>query len=247
MINRFNYEIKFIELLDDDLKCKIYKIDYKNNIIVMEKIIPGNPAKFYSNKELYKKMFENLYMFQKKIDKHTYDSFRDFKAVVKDDFETFEKKCHKSRFISKLFKTMNDVYDSQIGIDNYLLHGDIYMNNALICNDDKIKLIDPLGFKGNFVIELEPICAYEMFYNELHKDYKNILEDFCDFFSEYVNKEKYKSGLFCELVKVFIPSLFEANDGYIRAQKWLDILTELFPQYTGCKKYKIEEIMEEEK
>ena len=72
-----------------------------------------------------------------------------------------------------------------------------------------------------------PICAYEMFYNK--KDNKKILDDFIEFFKDYADAKTYKEALFCQLVKLYIPSIFEANDGGIRANKWLDIIKELYP------------------
>jgi len=60
------------------------------------------------------------------------------------------------------------------------------------------------------------------------KNNKDILNDFIEFFKEYVDEQTYKDALFCQLVKVYIPSLFEANDGGIRANKWLNIINELY-------------------
>ena len=227
MINRFKVETGTLKRIEENIRCKIYEIDKTKNAIVMEKIKPGTIAEFYPNKELYKDLFKTLYENKIEITEDIEDNYRDFSEVVLRDYHKCKEVHHENELVDILYKKFVKRYTKLLyGKNKYLLHGDVYKNNALL-SDNKIKVIDPLGFKAPFVMELLSVCAYEMFYNE-NKSNKEILKDFIEFFKEYVDEQTYKDALFCQLVKVYIPSLFEANDGGIRASKWLNIINELY-------------------
>ncbi len=227
MIKRFENEIRTLKYLPDDLICRFYEIDYKNKILVMEKIIPGTLVEFYSNKEILSNLFAKLYKEKIEIISNNKE-YNDFYEVVLHDYKICKKNNYNSDLVDKFFdmfsKKYKEISKNEI---KYLLHGDCYKNNILL-SKNKAKLIDPLGFIAPFVFELLSICAYEMFYNE--KDNKEILNDFIVFFQKYADEKTYKDALFCQLVKLYIPSIYEANDGGIRANKWLSIIKELYPE-----------------
>lgn len=152
--------------------------------------------------------------------------FKNFDQIVEHDYLICKKTPEFNEDIEKLYKRFLKNYsDILFTNERFLLHGDIYKNNLLL-SDNGLKIIDPLGFKAPFVMELVSICAYEMFYNP--KENIEILNDFINYFSYYTDEDTYKKALFCNLVKVYIPSIYEANDGGIRAAKWLKIIKELF-------------------
>ncbi len=227
MIERFNREVGTLKRLPMNVTCSIIEIIDSKNAIIMEKILPGTLATFNDNQKDYFELFEILNKNKIKITEEIENDFSDFYDVVKHDYTILKKYNFSTDFVEKLYTQFCEKY-GELGNEKYLLHGDIYKNNALK-SENGIKIIDPLGFKAPFVFELLPICAYEMFYAD--GDYQIIMDNFATFFNKYVTKEVYERAMFCQLVKVYIPSIFEANDGGVRANKWLDIIKTLYPQY----------------
>ncbi len=233
MIGRYENEVSTLKLLPNDLICKIYEFDYEKKAIIMEKVIPGSNVDFLNNQDDLKKLFNKLYNNKIKDENSINYHFNDFFDVVEHDYNI----CIKSRLanmpiVNKLYDEFKKEY-KQICVkeEKFILHGDIYKNNILL-SDNGVKIIDPLGFKAPFVMELVSICAYEMFFDN-KENYKNILEKFITFFSDLVEENLYKKALFCELVKVYIPSIYEANDNGVRAGKWYEIISILYPEKIG--------------
>lgn len=230
MLDRFEKEIGTLKLLPKNLTCEFYEIDYDKKAIVMEKIKPGKLVEFYENQSKLKEMFNELNENKIHIDTYISENFKDFSEIVKKDYLISKTVDHRfSKQVDLLYDEFVKLYNKiSNNVEKFLLHGDIYKNN-MVLSKNGIKLIDPLGFKAPFVMELVSICAYKFFYNDTNKTNKDILNDFIIFFSDFVDEKTYKDALFCELTKVFIPSTYEANDGGIRAEKWLNILKELYP------------------
>ena len=229
MISRFETEINTLKVIPKEIVCKIYDVNYDDKTIVMEKILPGNQISFYGNEKIISDLFKILYNNKIETEKILDFEYKDFFDVVTKDYNICKKNKYNNDIVDKLYKLFCNQYEKVCSNEvKYILHGDVYKNN-MILSSNKAKVIDPLGFSAPFVFELLSICAYEMFYNE--KDNKQIFNDFVKFFNIYVDEKKYKDALFCQLVKVYIPSIYEANDGGIRANKWLDIIKEMYPQY----------------
>ena len=227
MIKRFETEIRTLKALPENLVCKFYEVNYNDKIVVMEKVIPGDLVEFYPNKRILSRLFDELYKYKTEInDSNT--EYKDFSEVVARDYKICKENKYSNKTIDTLYKIFCKKYKKiSSGQTKYLLHGDAYKNNILL-SKNKAKLIDPLGFVAPFVFELVSICSYEMFYND--KNNKEILKDFIKFFNKYSDEKTYKDALFCQLVKLYIPSTYEANDGGVRATKWLNIIKELYPE-----------------
>lgn len=230
VLERFEKEVGTLKLLPSQLTCRLFEVDKEKTTIVMEKIVPGKLVEFYNNKDALNKMFNELNQHKIEIDKYVDENFRDFSEIVEKDYLISKKIKHiytyqVERLYNEFLKSYNEICSTS---KKYLLHGDIYKNNMLL-SESGIKLIDPLGFKAPFVMELVSICAYNIFYNDTNKSSKEVLNDFIVFFKEFVDEDTYKEAVFCQLVKVFIPSIYEANDGGNRANKWLEIIKELYP------------------
>lgn len=230
MINRFNTEIGTLSLLPKNVTCKIYEINYEECFFVMEKIVPGTLIGYQENKEellnLFKYLNNNKIIITDEIDKQ----YKDFADVVEYDYNILCKRFESDCITTNLYNKFKKIYKEICKNEIYLLHGDIYKNNVILSNHG-LKIIDPLGFKAPFVMELVSICAYEMLYSK--EDLRKILNKYIDYFSCFVEPTLYKDALFCQLVKVYIPSIYEANDGGIRSRKWYNIIKELYPERIG--------------
>ena len=231
MIKRFFSETGTLKKLPKDVICEIYEIDENANAIIMEKIIPGDLARFSENKKMYTDLFENLANNKIIVDEEINEKFKNFSEVVDYDYNILQSTNFDLDIPAFLYKLFKEKY-SELCMNNdlYLLHGDIYLNNAVLSNEN-IKIVDPLGFIAPFVIELTPICAYEMFNNDGNRKNVDIFNEFYDFFSQYVDYETYKNAMLCQLIKVYIPSIYEANDNGKRANKWLNIINDLYRDY----------------
>lgn len=205
----------------------------------MEKLIPGNLVDFYNNKAAFFKLFNKLCDNKIEINNIIEKQYNDFSEIVEKDYLISKKIKHSfHKQVDELYKQFLISYKNiNDNTKKYLLHGDIYMNNAVMSNGN-IKLIEPLGFKAPFVMELVSICAYEIFNNRINKTNREILDDFIIFFSDFIDAEIYEEAVFCELVKVFIPSIYEANDNEIRAKRWLSIIIDLYSNKL-CKEVEI--------
>jgi len=230
MINRYRTETETLKKLPKQLTCNIYELDLDKNAIIMEKIIPGSLAEFDLNKESMFELFKTLYENKIYIDEFVDENFKYFNEVVKYDYDICKNTVKDLEIVNSLYNSFNTKYEELCAKEKkYLLHGDIYKNNILLSNNG-LKIIDPLGFKAPFVMELVSMCAYDIFNSEEINNYNLIVDKYIEFFKDYVDEPTYRKALFCQLVKVFIPSIFEANDGGIRAKKWLDIIKILYPQ-----------------
>ena len=229
MIDRFEVEVDTLKLLPDELTCKLYEIDYANKIIVMEKIVPGTGIEFYDNKELISNTFNRLYLSRIKCNTISETKHKDFYDIVTYDYDICKKNELNNETVDMLYKNFSKKYiEISKDREKFILHGDVYKNN-LLHSENGAKLIDPLGFVAPFVFELLSICSYEMFYSR--RSNKKILKDFITFFNGFIDEKTYIDALFCQLVKLYIPSIYEANDGGVRAKKWLDIIEELYPHF----------------
>lgn len=225
MLNRFKYEVGTLTRLPSNKVVKIYEIDTKNNLFVMEKILPGTLVDFDGNEEIINELFNELSKNKIEIDKHINENFKSFDQIVERDYNQLIEKHGKIDEIEIIYNNFKRIYPKISKGKNFLLHGDIYKNNMLFFNE-KVKIIDPLGFKAPFVMELVSICAYSMFYSK--ENNFEVLEKFANFFKKYSNKQDYSNALYCQLVKVLIPSVYEANDGGTRAKRWWDIINEIY-------------------
>lgn len=230
MIDRYVSETDTLKKLPKGYTCHFFEFDDKNNIFVMEKVLPGEKVNFNSNKEKLLALFDVLEANKIIITPDVNKKHKDLAYIVEHDFNIYKKISNKYKlkfeFVSNLYDRFVKSYQSlSQHYEKYLLHGDLYENNILNTNDG-IKIIDPLGFIAPYIIEYTPICAYELLNHS--NNYKATFNDFIAFFDDRIDIDDYCKALFCQLVKVFIPSIYEANDGGIRAKKWFDIINVLY-------------------
>ena len=111
----------------------------------------------------------------------------------------------------------------------YLLHGDIHRANALI-DKTGVKVIDPLGFKAPFVFEFGSVIAYEMLDSTPDK-YDELMDQFIQFATRYASERDVVVSTFCVLIKIYIPTFFEAKDGGVRNRRFLEMIQFMEQKY----------------
>lgn len=224
-LNRFEAEILCLLKLPKEVRCKIYEYDTYSCMIVMEKVEPGNSAHFFGLEKEYEILFNILYA--NKIEVSDVSSSKSFWEVVEFDYNkllslTNNENCEDIKTAKEYFEILQK---HQLYFKNeivYHLHGDIHRNNAIV-GKDGIKLVDPLGFSAPFVFEFGALCAYEL-YDTCVENFDNVLSKFYDFVAKFEDKNNFLIALFDVVIKMFIPSLFEANDNHKKSSKLLLVL-----------------------
>ena len=114
--------------------------------------MPGERSEFYLNKSRYHDLFNLLYDNKISLDDYIDENFKSFDEVVKHDFDLLLETNYNKENATILYEKFVDKYTSVTdNNETYLLHGDIYKNNA-INGEERIKVIDPLGFKAPFIM-----------------------------------------------------------------------------------------------
>ena len=65
----------------------------------------------------------------------------------------------------------------------------------------------------------------------MHGKKENYLEQYREllkFFSEFTDTKDFNAAVFVFLVKQLVPSIYEANDGYRRADRYMELIKYLF-------------------
>ena len=107
MINRFENEIRTLKYLPDNLTCKFYEIDYKNKILVMDKIMPGTLVEFYPNQKILKNLFAELYKEKIEINASIRE-YTDFYHVLLHDYKILNSNHLSNKKIDKLFNLFTE-------------------------------------------------------------------------------------------------------------------------------------------
>lgn len=224
-LDRFHAEIQCLLKLPQEVRCQIFDFNPKTCMLVMEKIEPGNSAHFFDYKVEYENLFDILA--SNKIVITEQIIAKSFWEVVENDYQKFleipkienkEDQMFAKKYY-EIFQNSRSIFENET---NFLLHGDVHRNNAIV-GSDGIKLIDPLGFTAPFVFEFGALCAYELF-DAQPKEFERIFASFCDFVKKYEDIEKFIVALNDVVIKIYIPSLFEAGDDHKKSSKLLLVL-----------------------
>ena len=64
-------------------------------------------------------------------------------------------------------------------------------------------------------------------------DYAKKYNELIDFFKDFVDVSRFKKASFAFFIKQIVPSVYEANDGYVRADSYLDVIKSLYLNENG--------------
>lgn len=222
-LNRFNAEISCLLKLPKQVRCKIFEHNFNTCMIVMEKIEQGNSAHFFGHEQEYENLFDILSANKIVVTENI--EAKSFWDVVESDYKKFlslNKNSDDFKYVNKyyeVFQNSRSIFNNET---NFLLHGDIHRNNAMV-GSTGIKLIDPLGFTAPFVFEFGALCAYELFDVE-ESNFQYVLDNFLKFVEKFEEKSKFLIALKDVVIKIYIPSLYEACDDHKKSSKLLLVL-----------------------
>ena len=211
-------------------QAPILDVDEKRNAMLLSRVIPGDYIDYYIDKVDIAAMFR--YMFENKTAAKNLNTIpKEIRSVIElteDEFVTASKYDYNPKRIEYLLSCSKSVYSKYfVNEEKYLLHGDAYYKNALR-SEDGIRVIDPVGYVDSFVFEYMPFLTYELVLHTEPEDYASKYNELVDFFSTFTDTGKFNAATFVFLVKQLVPSIYEANDSYKRANSYLRLIKELF-------------------
>lgn len=228
--HRFIKEITVLKGVKNYQQCVVYDIVLDENAMLLERIIPGDYIDFNEDKDLIRKLFVNMEM--NKVTTLQIEGSQCLKGIVELAEEEYKRAkeyhYHHSDRLDCLMDKMQEVYQKYFDSSEcYVLHGDVYFRNALRGGADKIITIDPVGYNAPFIFEYMPFLTYELLW---HSDKKCVekYNELIEFFGGFADVKQFYPATFVFLVKQLMPSIYEANDGFKRADSYMELITILF-------------------
>ena len=155
----------------------------------------------------------------------------EIKGVVEqteDEYVVASQFDYYPNMIKYLLDRAKDTYNKFFSEEEkYLLHGDAYYKNSLRSHEG-IRVIDPVGYVDAFAFEYMPLLTYELVMHTKQEDYLDQYRSMVRFFSSFADTSKFSAATFVFLVKQLVPSIYEANDDYKRANRYMQLIKTLF-------------------
>ena len=155
----------------------------------------------------------------------------EIKGVVEqteDEYVIASQYDYSPNLIKYLLDCAKDAYNTYFSDEKkFLLHGDAYYKNSLRSHDG-IRLIDPVGYVDAFTFEYMPFLTYELVMHSKPEHYMEQYRSMVRFFSSFADVSKFDAAAFIFLVKQLVPSIYEANDDYKRANRYMRLIKALF-------------------
>lgn len=227
---RYRKESFIIETLSDYPQASLLAVDNKHNSMLLRRVIPGDYIEFESDKDEIVAMF--THMWDNRVAAADVNSIpNEIKSIVdqtEDEFCIASQYDYYPEMLRYLLDCAKRTYEVNFaGEEMYLLHGDAYYKNALR-SDDGIRVIDPVGYVDAFVFEYMPFLTYELVMHTKPENYLDQYRNIVQFFSAFSDTSKFNAATFVFLVKQLVPSVYEANDEYKRANRYMRLIKALF-------------------
>lgn len=227
---RYRKELYILKNLQEYHQCALLDYDLEKSAMLLERIIPGDYISFPDDREEIEVMFRDM-----DKNKLAAASLSDIEPEIKGVFEQTEeeyqiaKNCgYNTNLISYLMDKAKEIYNDIFRHETkYLLHGDVYYKNAL-CGEHRIRVIDPVGYQDAFIFEYMPFFTYELA-KDIHRgDCKKKYYELIRFFDKFTDTTNFDAAVFVFLIKQLIPSIYEANDDYKRANGYIKLIRTLY-------------------
>lgn len=208
----------------------LLEVEAESNAMLLGRVIPGDYVDFETDQVDIAVMFKQMQ--RGRINAADIEKIpAEIKGIIdqtEDEFTIAAQCDYYPNMIRYLLDCAKKVYaESFAGEEKFLLHGDAYYKNALR-SQDGIRVIDPVGYVDAFVFEYMPMLTYELVMHTAQEEYLSRYRRTVAFFSEFADVEKFNAATFIFLVKQLVPSIYEANDGYARANRYMRLIKALF-------------------
>ncbi len=230
LTRRFIKESFIMSNLPDYPQAPLLAVDEKRNTMLLGRVIPGDYIVYEEDQKDIAEMFR--LMEEHRLSVKTIEEIpSEIKGIIEqteDELVTALQYDYCPGAVKYLVENAREVYKKRFaGAPKYVLHGDAYYKNALRSGDG-IRVIDPVGYVDAFVFEYMPLLTYELVMHTRPEDYLNKYGSLIEFFSTFTDTSEFDAAAFVFLVKQLVPSVYEANDGYKRANKYMQLIKTLF-------------------
>lgn len=227
---RFIKESFIMKTLKDYPQAALLDMDAEKSAMLIRRIIPGDYIDIHSDCEAITVMFRNMIRYRLNVN-DIYNIPPEIKGIIAqtdEEYRIAQKHDYNKELLCYLVKNAHLVYDEYFkDNEKFLLHGDAYFKNALRSGNG-ILVIDPVGYQDVFEFEYMPMLTYELAIHTRSSDYVEVYKNLILYFSRFADVEKFNAATFVFLVKQLIPSVYEANDGYQRADIYLELIRTLY-------------------
>ena len=227
---RYIKESFIIGTLVEYPQASLLAVDEKRNAMLLNRVIPGDYIVFEEDQDVIENMFCCMHKHRIKTN-DLIDIPKEIKSIIEqteDEYLIASQFDYYPSLIKYLFECAKEVYAKFMDNDvKYLLHGDAYYKNALK-SETGVQVIDPVGYTDSFIFEYMPFLTYELVMHARPDEYPDKYRELVAFFSKFTDTNKFNAATFIFLIKQLIPSIYEANDDYRKANKYLQLIKYIF-------------------
>ena len=226
---RYTREVFILSTLKNYCQAELLDSDPQKRAILTRRVIPGDYIDFRNDRQEIADMFTKICANRMKANEvpDVPSAIRSVIDRAEREYMTALTRNYYPQMMRYLLDNAREVYDEHFaGQEKYILHGNIYYKNALK-SQDGILAINPAGYVDAFVFEFMPMIAGELF-TKNEQDYITVCRELVSFFGEFTDTRDFQAALFVFLVRQLVPSIYEADDNFRRADKYLDIIRALY-------------------
>ena len=227
---RYIKETYIIMTLKDYPQAPLLELDEQRLAMLLKCVVPGDYIVYEEDQDKIASMFRQMQQNSIPSEEVT-DKPQEIKGIVEqteDEYTVAAQYDYYPATVKYLLDCAKSIYRQFFFRERkFLLHGDVYYKNALR-TEDGIRVIDPVGYSDAFIFEYMPFLTYELVMHTKPQDYMDQYHRLAAFFSAFTDTSKFFEATFVFLVKQLVPSIYEANDGYRRADSYLQLIKCLF-------------------
>lgn len=232
---RFIKETFVLSNLASYPQAPLLDTDRRRNAMLLRRIFPGDYIVYEEDREWIERMFREMWAHRTPVSA-VHPIPKEIKGVMDltlDEYAIASTYEYHPELVKELVDQAKRIYDRFfLDEERYLLHGDAYYKNALRSNDG-IKVIDPVGYTDAFIFEYMPFLTYELVMHTKPEEYQVQYGKLLDFFRRFTDTSRFNEAVFVFLVKQMVPSIYEANDEFRRADRYLHLIQALFFDKNG--------------
>lgn len=232
---RFIKESFIMKTLKDYPQAALLDVEAEKLAMLIRRIIPGDYIDIHADQKAITLMFRN--MIRHRLNANDINNIPlEIKGIMEqtdEEYQIAQKYTYHKELLCYLVKNAHLVYNEYFkDHEKFLLHGDAYFKNALR-SENGILVIDPVGYRDAFEFEYMPMLTYELALHTKSLDCVQAYKDLIVYFSRFADVKQFNAATFVFLVKQLVPSIYEANDGYQRADRYLELIRALFLHDNG--------------
>ncbi|MBQ7216071.1 MAG: 2-C-methyl-D-erythritol 4-phosphate cytidylyltransferase [Synergistaceae bacterium] len=227
---RYTREVFVLSALKNYCQAEILDCDSQRRAILTSRVIPGDYADFSTDRQKLSEMFTVLQASRLKLQDipENPEEITGVLDMAGREYTSARKCSYYPEMMSYLLENARKVYDEYFASQpKYLLHGNIYRRNALR-SENGIVLINPFGYADAYEFEYMPFITGELAVCSESSECLDVFRELVKFFAGFADTERFGAAAFVFLVRQLIPSVYEANDNFRRADRYLEVIRALY-------------------